>query len=232
MSLMLALVLSSCGNPTPAISPPSGEVPEHAVLYLRADTFTVLDVKGEAPVATELFRHGAVTAIRLEAPVGTTFSLGATAGGRPEVKRFGPYTIAKLPERSAKAPDLTFVNRSWKTDAVFLGFDVDFPAYRVELKPEATVVLLQGETFLGYESCLPQTWEWKGPVELRVAGLSSTGTPTAFSDWIHVRPPLGSQASSTDYAIDWLRDRWLELLGLAASITTLVVLWRRRRVKS
>lgn len=230
MSLMLALVLSSCGNPTPLISPPNGALPEHAVLYLRADTFTVLDVKGAAPVVTELFRHGAVTGIRFEAPIGTEFSLGATAG--PEVKRFGPYTIAAIPEPPSTAPELTFVNRSWKTDAVFLGFEVELPAYRVEMKPEATVVLLKGETFIGYESCPPQTWKWKGPVELRIAGLSPTGKPTAFTEWIHVRPPLGSRASSVDYAFDWLRDRWLELLGLAASITALIVFWRRRRVRS
>ncbi len=236
---MLALLLNSCVDLVPVVSPPVGNLPEQAVLYLRADTFSLLDIEGEAPGTAELFRIRDVIAVRVDARPGTRFGLGATAGGSPRVTRFGPYLVHSVPEPPAVPPDFTFINRSWLTEAVFLGFDADFPAYRIEIKaldgPAAgkveTLVLLKGETFLGVNPCLGKTYDWAATeVELRAAGFSLTGKLTTPGPWIHVRAPLGTQASSFAHVMDWLTERWRDLVGLAFATTALaVLLWRRRR---
>ena len=240
MPLMLALVLSSCGNRTPNVSPQSGNLPERPVIYLRADSFKLLDVKGDVAIGTDLFWRGDVEAVRFEALADSGFSLGATAGGRPDETRFGPYQVQRIDESPLRTPDLLLINRSWETDAVFLSFSEDFPAYQLEINahdgPKAhqleTILLLKGQTFLGVNPCFPSTYDWAATkIDFRVAGLSSSGMISAKGPWTHLRAPVGAQASAAAYAVDWLVEHGFELSGLGVAMTALLVLWRRRRIK-
>lgn len=172
---VILLLLASCGNPPPQVSPPPGPLPVDPVIYFSGDWLEIADQDGNAVIFREVERASDVRVIRVYAAPGTVFTVATQGRDHYRLpKLFGPYRVAAQAAQVPKAAHIERVRRI--AGAAVLWFDPpDAPAYRVAVDGHP-VLLLPQQNFLGWFDCGPDTWKWKTEsAVLHVAALNASG---------------------------------------------------------
>jgi hypothetical protein len=230
------LILASCGNPSVAVTPAPGIVPEEATLWVHRGT--AISVEGATAQLAKL--PSAWTQVQVSARADTKFSILVDG------KRFGPWTTsARVRPPNRGAPELRVGKAvvmngcpSWEYRQLLAG--VAAPLYELSVSAPgaaARTTLVTPELLMvGVSGCEGSTWTWGDEsVHVSVRALFTDGCASAPSAPLEVKPPrflsrdlslFVDRAQQAAYEYEPL----LLLLSLTSTAVVVgLVLGRRRR---